>query len=482
MKISVTKTPKTSVDAIFFVVFSDQKAIEKHWNTSVSKSFTTLKKEGDFSAKKGEFWPFVSTEKKAKRMFFWGAGETDEMTVDTISARIVSFAVTRKYKNIAIVLPQKLNPLLAVRGSVLGNVDFKVTKKPDHQPIKQCHIITSKKISSSAVEKEKILAESMNFSRGLVNLPPNLMMPKILAKHAKEIAKLSKGKIKIKVLGNKEILKEKMGAMYAVGQGSAEESQLIVMEYRGADKKTAPTALVGKGVCFDSGGYNVKPTRHIEAMKMDMGGSAVVLGGMRYLALTKPKKNVVGIVGAVENLVSGNAYKPGDIITAMNGKTIEVTNTDAEGRLVLADCLFYAQKYFKPTKILDFATLTGGVLHALGTEITGIMGNNQSLVDTIKKSAENAGEKVWQLPLNNYFEKKCCSRVADLENYTDGVFAGSTMGGAFLSHFVDKKTPWVHFDIAGTAFSEKMGSSGSEGPCPTGATGIMIPTVREVVE
>jgi leucyl aminopeptidase len=227
-------------------------------------------------------------------------------------------------------------------------------------------------------------------------------------------------------------------------------------------------------VCFDSGGYNLKPTKHIEAMHSDMAGAATVMGIFHWLAATQPKVHVIGVLGAVENMVSGNAFKPGDIITLGNGQTCEITNTDAEGRLVLADCLHHVVTKYKPTKIIDFATLTGACVAALGYDITGLMTNDASFLKSVSHSAEKCDERVWELPIIPVFREKIKSEVADLQCWTAGVSAGASMAGAFLENFV-QKTPWVHCDIAGTAYHETSGDELS----PRGATGVLVQTVCE---
>ena len=334
-------------------------------------------------------------------------------------------------------------------------------------------IATIEKVEKKEITKAVSLAKSTCLTRDLINLPPNMMTPKILASKAKKVGSA----VKVKVMGEKQMAKLGMGSLLGVGQGSHEETQLIIFEYKGGKRGEKPLALVGKGVCFDSGGYNVKPTGHIEEMKSDMSGAATVVGMFDYIARTKPKRNIVGVIGAVENLVNGNAYKPSDIITAMNGDTIEVTNTDAEGRLVLADCLYYTATKLKPSKIIDLATLTGACIAALGYKISAIMGNDSSLIKEVQSAAGKAGELVWELPITDHFREKIKGENSDLINWTAGVSAGSSMGGAFLQNFVED-IPWIHMDIAGTAFHIKT----SDSVTPKGATGVMMRTLSEWIE
>jgi leucyl aminopeptidase len=278
------------------------------------------------------------------------------------------------------------------------------------------------------------------------------LTPLELANQAKKIAGQS-SKIKLKILKEKELLKNKLNLIYSVGLGSAQESRLIILEYNNGPKSEKPTLLVGKGVTFDSGGFNLKPTSGIENMKMDMAGAATVLGLFSILSKTNLPVNIIGVIPAVENLLGHNAYKPGDILTAYNNKTIEITNTDAEGRLILADSISYGIDKYDPKQIIDVATLTGACIVALGHTYTAIISNNKKLVKQMWKASKQSGEKAWPLPLDTYHRNKVKGEISDYKNWSAGVQAGSIMGGAFLEKFVNKK-PWIHLDIAGSAFYE----------------------------
>lgn len=302
-----------------------------------------------------------------------------------------------------------------------------------------------------ARERAKSLVEAMFFARLLGDKPGNALTPKELARLCQEMAR-SNG-LTCQILGAKEMEKEGMGLLLGVAKGSAQEPQLIVMEHKGGRKTDRPLVIAGKGVTFDSGGISLKPSDRMEEMKYDMMGAATVAGIMQACAKLKLPVNVIGYIGAVENMPGGKAQKPGDIQRSVSGKTVEITNTDAEGRLVLADVLEYAQKQ-NPQAIIDFATLTGAVVVALGTVTTGIMGTHKGLIGLIKSAAEATDERVWELPLYEEYEEDLKSHYADIRN-SGGREAGSQKGGTFIKFFVDQKYPWVHFDIAGSAYHRK---------------------------
>ena len=255
------------------------------------------------------------------------------------------------------------------------------------------------------------------------------------------------------------------GALLAVGQGSARESQMVVMEWMKGKTGEAPQALVGKGVCFDTGGYSIKPSRGLKDMKYDMGGSAVVVGTMISIAKRNLPINAVGVIGLVENMVSSNAYKPGDVITSMSGQTIEIDNTDAEGRVVLADCLWYTQKTYKPKAMINLATLTGAISIALGDQLAGIFSNNDDLSNQLIEAGHKVDEKVWRLPcdpIGERYDKYVDSKIADMHNVGKGGEASSTTAAQFLQRFVND-TPWTHIDIAGVTWNDKGSMTASGG-------------------
>ena len=319
------------------------------------------------------------------------------------------------------------------------------------------------------------IKEGVFLSRDLVSEPPNVLNPK---KYTEEIKKLSKLGLKIEILNEKKLKKLGMNSLLGVGQGSKNETFLVTIKWNGATKNFGkPLAFVGKGVTFDTGGISLKPARFMEEMKYDMGGSAVVVGLMKSLALRKAKINAVGVVGLVENMPDGNAQRPGDIVKSYSGKTIEVLNTDAEGRLVLADALTYTEEKFKPKFIIDLATLTGAIIMALGEEYAGLFSNNDELSKNIFKASENVNEKVWRLPLHKNYDRLMDSPIADVQNINYAGGAGSITAAQFLQRFILNKTPWAHLDIAGMAFSKKAANLNTGG-----ATGFGVRLLNNLIK
>ncbi len=328
------------------------------------------------------------------------------------------------------------------------------------------------KVEAGLKEIETIM-EGVFITRDLVNEPAMNMYPETLAKAA--VDNLSSLGIDVKVYGQKEIEEMDMIAFLAVSKGSEKEPKFIVMNYKGDPSSEEKLALVGKGLTYDSGGYSIKTAEGMATMHSDMAGSASVIGALYSIAKAGIKKNVIGIVAACENMISGGAYKTGDIIGSMSGKTIEVGNTDAEGRITLADALWYAATVEKANKIVDLATLTGACVVALGSINTGAITNDESLMDDIREAAKISGEPVWELPHDEEYKELFKSHFADLKN-TGGRWAGAITAGMFLQEFVND-TPWVHLDIAGTSFI-----SGSRGYLPKGATGVPVKTLFNLVK
>jgi leucyl aminopeptidase len=292
------------------------------------------------------------------------------------------------------------------------------------------------------------VADGVVMARDLVNEPPNVLFPIEFARRAASLRKLGVG---IDVLDVKAMTKLGMGALLGVGQGSRQDSRIVVMRWNGGKKGTPPIAFIGKGVCFDTGGISIKPAAGMEDMKGDMAGAACVVGLMQALAARKAKVNAIGAIGLVENMPDGNAQRPGDIVTSMSGQTIEIINTDAEGRLVLADVCHYVNTKYKPKFMVDLATLTGAIMVALGQEHAGLFSNDDKLSEQLTQAGVETGEKVWRLPLGPEYDKMIDSKFADMKN-TGGRFGGSITAAQFIQRFVGK-TPWAHLDIAGTGFS-----------------------------
>ncbi len=330
---------------------------------------------------------------------------------------------------------------------------YRTTEKPEKKPTLKRLTVMAKDLADAraAYEPMDSLGDAVFVVRDLVSEPANIIYPESLAAEAK---KLSAFGVKVEVLDEKQMAKLGMNALLGVGQGSARESQLVVMQWHGAsDRKAQPIAFIGKGVTFDTGGISIKPAAGMEEMKWDMGGSGVVIGLMQALAARKAKVNAIGVVGLVENMPSGTAQRPGDIVKSMSGQTIEVINTDAEGRLVLADAMWYCRDRFKPQFMVDLATLTGAIMVALGREHAGLFSNNDALSEKLTAAGKATGELLWRLPMGDAYDKIINSDAADMKNVGDR-YGGSITAAQFLLRFV-KDTPWAHLDIAGMAWSDK---------------------------
>ena len=432
---------------------------------------------GDVKGKSGETNMFYIN---GQRILLIGLGKKDKFNASGVrlaAGKASRAAISKKVDSVAVeCFCFGLDSCQAMgEGLVLGSYQFLDYKTKDEKnfELKSAIVIGC---NHDEIMKGAAIGKAVCFARDLANHPGNVTTPSRLAEEAGEIAK--EGGMKLTVFDRKEITAMGMGALAGVAQGTDEPPKFIVLEYFGADESQNPKILVGKGLTFDAGGISIKPSSKMDEMKYDMCGSAVVLGVFKALAALKPKLNVVGIVPSTENLVGAKAYKPGDILTAYNGKTIEVLNTDAEGRLILADGLSYASKHYEPEYILDFATLTGAVLVALGHVAAGVLGTDEDLMQLVKESSVNAEEKVWELPLWPEFRKQVKSKIADVKNMGAARQAGTIAGAAFLKEFVGESIPWVHFDIAGTAWGGKPTSIDPKGS----ATGWGVRLVLDLID
>ena len=326
-------------------------------------------------------------------------------------------------------------------------------------------------------ERYAPLADGIMLTRELVAEPANILYPESFVERVRHLTKLG---IEIRVLGEADMAKSGMGALLGVSQGSVRDAQLLVMSWNGGEAGATPTVFIGKGVTLDTGGISIKPAAGMESMKWDMGGAGAVVGAMKALAGRKAKANVVGICGLVENMPDGNAQRPGDIVTTMSGQTVEVINTDAEGRLVLCDAITWAQKEFSPTTIIDLATLTGAMVVSLGHEYAGIFANDEALAASLIKASEASGDKLWRLPLGEAYDRLIDSPIADMKNVGPRE-AGAITAAQFVKRFVDDGVAWAHLDIAGMAWSDKPGTSYDKGATGYGVR-LLDQYIADVVE
>jgi leucyl aminopeptidase len=422
---------------------------------------------------------------KAKRLLLISGGSAKKFSsydLRRIAGTAVRTLKSRGIRGFAFIAPPTIPAEEAVRaiveGALVGNFDpdyYRSDRKD--QKIDAITIVASGNSDKAALEKAaheaQIIGESQNFTRDLVNEPSNRMTPTILADRASKMSK--EVGLKCEVYGADKIKELKMGAFWGVAQGSDEPPALIVMRYEPAGAPEKPVlGLVGKGITFDTGGISIKPADNMEKMKYDMAGGATMIGAMRAIALLKPKVKVIGIVCATENMPSGKAQKPGDVQIAMSGKSIEIINTDAEGRLVLADGLFYARQ-LGCTHLVDAATLTGAVVVALGYANAGIFANDEAIYERFHRANDEAGEKMWRLPLDDEYKDNIKSSIADIVN-SGGRWGGAINAAMFLKEFAED-TPWIHLDIAGTAWTEEQKPWIAKGP-----SGIALRSLVEFVQ
>ncbi len=424
------------------------------------------------------------------RVLLVGLGKPEACTVDHLRQASASAATAVQKLGVAtmaMLLPASELDLVTqaqavTEGALLGLYSLKTYKtiedeSSDQTPLSELQLLASggsaQQKLNQGVKRGETIAKAVSLARDLSNSPGNDINPSYLANTAEQIAEQTA--LKCKIFSRDDMKELQMGCLLGVAQGSVQPPVLIMLDHTPNSPSETPVVLLGKGITFDSGGISIKPAANMEDMKMDMSGGAVVLGAMQALAELKHPRRVVGLVPASENLPSGEAIKPGDIIRAMSGKTVEVINTDAEGRLVLADALSYAVEHLKPERMIDLATLTGAVVVALGAHATGMMGTDEEMMSILKTSGDQTAERVWQLPLFDDYSKQIKSDFADIKN-VGGREAGSITAGAFLKEFVGD-VPWVHLDIAGTAWSRA-----SHPYIPKGATGVGIRLLLDALE
>jgi leucyl aminopeptidase len=428
-----------------------------------------------------------TTGMAAQRILLAGIGKKENITNDTIrfvSGKIAQKARELKLKEFCIVAPTSslIEPILLVsqivEGCKMSLYKFEKYKSKKENIIPNLTILISKSEKiSKAIKIAEIVSDGAIYTKSIANLPPNECMPATLADFAKTISK--KNNMKCKIISKNELEKKGFGGITAVGKGSKNEPKLIILEHNHGSRNEKPIVLVGKAVTFDTGGISLKPGEKMDEMKFDKCGGCTVIGIMKAVSELKLPINLVGIIPSVENMPSGESYRPGDIIKLYNGKTAEILNTDAEGRLILADALSYGEKQYSPKAIVDFATLTGACIIALGTNVAGMVSNNDKLAQKFIESSKRTTEEIWQLPLNDDYMDMIKSDIADMKNVGIGRAAGTITAAAFLRNAIEN-TPWIHIDIAGVAWTQV---ATKEKPYnPKGATGFGVRLILDYLQ
>ena len=481
IKINYLKKYKVNnVKNIAFFLKKESKSIELSKITGKHLTINSLVKlKNDKMLKKNSIIS-INSNLGQKIIIIWVGDNLKSHEIEKLGAKFFDFLKNNLIYDVTVYGPslacgkksQKIEEF--IHGIKLKSYSFNLYKSLKKEVEKFKINIFQNKTEKNLILKLNALLEGTNFSRDLVSEPPNILTPD---EYVKRLLRLKKFGLKINVYDKKKLKKHRMNALLGVGQGSICGSYLVTIEWKGISKNTKPLAFVGKGVCFDTGGISLKPAKFMEEMKYDMAGSAVVAGLMKNFAIRKAKINAVGVVGLVENMPGGNAQKPGDVVKSYSGKTIEILNTDAEGRLVLADALSFAEKKFKPNFIIDLATLTGAIIISLGEEFAGLFSNDDKLSKKIIDAGIEVDEKVWRMPLHKNYDKLIDSKIADIQNINYSGGAGSITAAQFLQRFITNKTPWAHLDIAGMAFSKKAANIN-----PSGATGFGVRLLNKFVE
>ncbi|HCP00314.1 MAG: leucyl aminopeptidase [Alphaproteobacteria bacterium] len=490
MKISFAEPKIPTSGVVVFLIDADvrlagiAKAVDRATKGALSRALNAA----SFSGKKGESLSVIAPQGREKlTVFLVGVGQANELStlraqeIGAQAYKVVSEAGASAATVIAEIIGANLRAGELAANLALGGrlrsykYDKYLTKAGGRRgsggPSRLQIMVKGTTGARQRYGSLGALADGVDMARDLVSEPSNIKSPKWMAAQCRKLANLG---VKVEVLGEAQMRKLGMNALLAVGQGSARESQLVVMRWNGGGKDAKTVSFIGKGVTFDTGGISIKPAGGMEDMIWDMGGAGSVIGAMRAIAGRKAKANVIGVVGLVENMPDGNAQRPGDIVTSMSGQTIEVINTDAEGRLVLADALWYTQKRFKPDAMIDFATLTGAIMVALGREYAGLYANDERLAKNFVASSEEAGEKVWRMPLDGAYDRQINSPRADMKNVGPR-WGGSITAAQFLQRYTND-IPWAHVDIAGVAWSDK------EQPLmASGATGFAVRTLDQFV-
>ena len=492
IKVAIGDIAKTEADAIIVNFFEEMEHLDGDIATvdkALAGAISQLISQGEIKGKLNEITIIHSLGKlPAARVVVVGLGKKQELSQDKVRGAVAETCRLLRQKGVDSIATIAQGAAVAgislesatqavTEGALLGAYSFRrhMTKEAEYGEIKQLTIVGADETKLPTLErgcyKGRVLAEATNLARDMVNEPANYMTPNHMAEMAKRLAETYG--LEFSVLEREQMQELGMGALLGVTQGSRQPPKFVVLHYKGGDSTQIDVALVGKGITFDSGGISIKPSEGMGEEKADMAGGAAVMAAVSAITQLKPRINVMAIIPATENLPGGSALKPGDILTAMNGKTIEVISTDAEGRLILADALSYAKK-FGVKLVVDVATLTGACRVALGDVYSGAFGNNQELMDKVTKAGIEAGELIWQMPMHEQYKEQLKSDVADIKN-VGGKWGGAITGAQFLAEFVGD-TPWVHLDIAGTRLSEK-----EKAYLVKGATGVPVRTLVNLV-
>jgi leucyl aminopeptidase len=452
MQIKITNERDQQADTLVLFLSEEDKLTQ---DSPISeKLLEAMKERGDFT---GKFKETCVVYEKKHRIVLVGLGHESELNAEKMrllaAVCMKQIVHLKNSKIVTLEMPEGLKnkeQIALLEGFYLSRYGFHEYKK-SKVTLEQIHVLFASKVTNDSLKDLEIIASGVDLARDLVNLNADTVTPTRLSQEAIHLATIH-ASVKTTVLRKKELENLKAGLILAVSQGAVEEPALIIMEYHGdPDSKEKPVALVGKGITFDTGGLNLKPTGSIETMKCDMAGAATVLGVIKAAAELKLKRNIVGVIASCENAIGPQAYKPGDVIVSMSGKTVEVNNTDAEGRLVLSDAITYIQHHMGIKTIIDLATLTGAITIALGEEAAGLFTRSSKLKDELLEASEKTGEKLWPMPLYDEFKEQLKSSIADMKN-SGKRLGGASTGALFIEAFVDEGTQWAHLDIAGVAY------------------------------
>jgi leucyl aminopeptidase len=470
MKVEFSAFPKAFAGNVAVFVGAEKQllATAEAIDTAADGAVTRALEAGRFTGAKGQTQTVLGHSGDVARLLLLGVGkgqDLDARAAEELGGVVAAEANAAGHTAVTVVVDpvkgSRLSPAelaahlaLGVRLRSYRFDKYKTKDKPEQKLSLQrlSVVLATPADARKAYGQLEPVVDAVFLTRDLVSEPPNVLFPVEFARRAKELTKLG---VKVEILGEAEMKKLGMETLLAVGQGSGRDSQLLVMKWMNGPKGQAPVALIGKGVCFDTGGISLKPAAGMEDMKWDMGGAGAVTGAMRLIAGRKAKANVVAVCALVENMPDGNAQRPGDVVKSMSGQTVEIINTDAEGRLILCDAMWYAQEKFKPQAMVELSTLTGAIIVALGHERAGLFCNDTELSNRLRAAGSGIGEKLWRMPLGPKYDKLIDSEIADMKNVGGGRDGGSITAAQFLQRFVQDGVAWAHIDIAGVAWSGK---------------------------